>query len=104
MAAGRTACVQWPTYYDAMAAWRSSVADVMAMAPSLQEEVRPRGRGAPARRPPPPPPRRRRAACDAMRRRVVASRARPPRRSITCMHDGLLLRLLRLLIRAQLIR
>jgi hypothetical protein len=48
MAAGRTACVQWPTYYDAMAAWRSSVADVMAMAPSLQEEVRPRGRGAPA--------------------------------------------------------
>jgi hypothetical protein len=56
MAAGRTACVQWPTYYDAMAAWRSSVADVMAMAPSLQEEVRPRGRGAPAGHAMPPPP------------------------------------------------
>jgi hypothetical protein len=69
MAAGRTACVQWPTYYDAMAAWRSSVADVMAMAPSLQEEVRPRGRGAPAGH-------RRRAAAAAAR---VHGCARPRR-------------------------
>jgi hypothetical protein len=80
MAAGRTACVQWPTYYDAMAAWRSSVADVMAMAPSLQEEVRPRGRGAPAGH------RRRAAAAARARACAVASSHRARGRRAAPLH------------------